>query len=64
MRVLLGLRSFSLAHGSAGAFCAAAASGDGPELDMNRGEFGGSRDGREGPVRTLLGSFIHPVCVC
>lgn len=48
---------FSLARGSAGAFWAAAACGDGPGLDMNRGQFGGSRGGRGGPVRTLIEPF-------
>lgn len=53
------LLSFSLAHGPAGAFWAAAACGDGPGLDMNGGQFGGSRGGRGGPVRTLIDPFLH-----
>lgn len=49
--------SFSLAHGSAGAFGAAAACGGGPGLDMNCGWFGASRGGRGEPVRTLIYLF-------
>lgn len=56
--------SFSLVHGSAGALCAAAAGGDGPGLDMNLGQFGGSRDGREGPVRTLIDLVLAFISRC
>lgn len=51
------MRLSFFAHGSAGVFWTAAACGDGSGLDMNRGQFGGSRGGRGGPVRTLIYPF-------
>lgn len=36
---------------------------DGPDLDMNPGQFGAPRDGTEGPVRTLIDPLPALMCV-